>query len=63
MKEIEVSGTCNTWKRLEIHTKFSSENLKGGVHLVDIGRNGRVLLKLLLIRWVCELDSYGSGQG
>jgi hypothetical protein len=38
----------STQERLEMHTKFWSENLKGSNHLEDLGLDWRKIRKLVL---------------
>jgi hypothetical protein len=38
------------------------ENVKGGVHLEDLGIDGRIILERNNVG-SCGLDSYGSGEG
>lgn len=48
MKENEM-GTYDTQKRLELHTKFSFENLKEGQHFQDLSINVRIIFKCISI--------------
>jgi hypothetical protein len=34
-----------------MHTKFQKENLKGRDHLIELGVDGRVILKRILNKW------------
>jgi hypothetical protein len=43
-----MGGTCRKQWRLEIHTKFWSENLKGRGHSEDLGVCGKITLERIL---------------
>jgi len=44
------------WGKAEIHTKPLSEDLNDGGHLVDIGLNGRTILKWALTLEAMNVD-------
>jgi len=64
-----LSGICSAWERLEMRTKFWSENLKGRNHLENLDVDGKIILKRILGK-VCEkvwtrcfwLRTWTSGQ-
>jgi len=37
-------------RKCEMHTKFSSKKLKGRDHLEDLSVDGRIILKLILVK-------------
>jgi hypothetical protein len=42
MKGDEVGGACTKWERLEMHTKFYSDDLKRRNYLEDLDVYGRM---------------------
>jgi hypothetical protein len=42
-KDDEMGGACSMHRRDEMHTKFWSENLKGGDHLEDLVIDRRII--------------------
>jgi hypothetical protein len=58
----EMGGTCGTREGREMHTWSSSEILKEGDHLQDLGVYGNIVGKWMLKKYmeVFELDSSGS---
>ena len=49
-------------ERRRARRKLSSETLKRRGNLIDIGVNGRIVLKFIL-KWMWSVDVSGSGQG
>jgi hypothetical protein len=43
-----MGGACSMHRRIEMHTKFWSENLKERDHLEYLGVEGKVILKSIL---------------
>jgi hypothetical protein len=58
-----MGGACSTYGRREMHTKFWTENMKGGDHMEDPGIDEKILEWILGKQGKCVLDSSGSGYG
>jgi hypothetical protein len=46
-----MGRTCSTCERWEKHTKFLSENLRGGDCFEDVNVDGKTILELILQKW------------
>jgi hypothetical protein len=44
------------WGRGEVHTGFWRGNLREGVHLVDLGVHGNIILRWIFRKWDGGLD-------
>lgn len=52
IKEDEMDRALwNIWGRKEMHTGVCCGNLKEGDYLRDVGVDGRIILRCILLRW------------
>jgi hypothetical protein len=51
IKDVMDRALWNIWGRNEIHTGVCWGNLKERDYLKDVGVNGRIILRCILLRW------------
>lgn len=52
--EDEMGGACSMGQILKVHAWFQSVNLKERHHLEDLDIDGKIILKLILKKWVVK---------